>query len=94
MRALLALLFLSLPVSCAQAQEITTVLQLMPREAVIERCSDEGLLAELGCISFLPARDNPDDLWCKIFVVAGLMPWEQDARVEALRPRCFEGQGR
>lgn len=83
---LLALLYL-VP---ARADEVMVVIQFMPRSAVIERCSSEGLLAELGCVRWLPAVDNPNDLWCKVLVPRlEDRPWDEAALVERLRPQCW-----
>lgn len=99
--ALAAAFFLS---TCsAEAQTITVVVQFMPQAAVVERCSDPAIADELerrlraqrGCFGgWLPAVDDPNNLWCKLFVpLLPDRPWDQAALVELLRPEC-EGAGR
>lgn len=91
----------------AQAAEITVVVQYMQRSVVIERCSDQGIADEIerrlrastGCVRFLPAVDNQNDVWCLVYApILEERPWDEEALVEALRPLCFEtdlaGQGR
>lgn len=90
-------------VSTAYAQTITVVIQLMPREAVVERCADETiadeierqLRAQMGCIGWLPAMDNPNDVFCQVFVPRlPDRPWDEAFLAERLRPLCGQGQGR
>ena len=76
----------------AHAEDLPIRILRQPLEHVRAMCAAE-LQPDWGCVSRLPAADNPDDILCIVRVWIGAIPWE--TAVDRLRPQCgAEGAGR
>jgi hypothetical protein len=89
-RRFLALAILAALVTPAQAEELPIQILRQPLSHVREMCAAEPV-PDWGCVTLLPAADNPNDVLCIIRIWIGAIPWETAA--DRLRPQC-EGQGR
>jgi hypothetical protein len=71
----------------AQAEEIPVQILRQPLSHVREMCAAETV-PDWGCVTLLPAADNPNDVLCIIRIWIGAIPWETAA--DRLRPQCLE----
>ena len=73
----------------AQAEELTRFILQQPLSVVREKCALEAV-PDWGCVSIIPATDNPNDFICLMRIPVGLPPWDQETLLERLRPQCLE----
>lgn len=75
----------SVKLNVANAATVTVRIAIQPPAYVATLCDPEPW----GCVTWIPARNNPLDLWCVVHVRNNVeAPWENDQLAVLLRPRC------